>query len=100
MHSFKLKSLAAPKSVSGSTLTTPDKFALIARCARLKRELKINRKILGIWGLFMINRKTQYKQNTMKYSNYIKLLDYLSKMCNDKEYQKAMVKLDKFKIEQ
>ena len=48
----------------------------------------------------MINRKTQYKHNTMKYSNYIKLLDYLSQMCNDKEYQKAMVKLDKFKIEQ
>lgn len=48
MHSFKLKSLAAPKSVSGSTLTTPDRFALKARCARLKRELKINRELLGI----------------------------------------------------
>lgn len=41
----------------------------------------------------MINRKSSYKHCTMKYSNYIKLLDYLSKMCNDKEYQKAMLKL-------
>lgn len=48
MTNFKLKSLAAPKSASGSTLTTPDKFALIARCARLKRELRTNRKLLGI----------------------------------------------------
>ncbi|WBF79561.1 hypothetical protein BNCALIDO_00172 [Aeromonas phage vB_AdhM_TS9] len=48
MHSFKLKSLAATKSASGSTLTTPDKFAMVARCARLKLELKINRRILGI----------------------------------------------------
>lgn len=46
----------------------------------------------------MIIYKSNYKQNTMKYSNYIKLLDYLSQMCNDKEYQKAMVKLDKFNI--
>ena len=48
MTNFKLKSLAAPKSASGATLTTPDRFALNARCARLKRELKFNRKILGI----------------------------------------------------
>lgn len=48
----------------------------------------------------MITRKSTYKHCTMKYSNYTKLLDYLSQMCNDKEYQKAMVKLDKFKIEQ
>lgn len=48
MTTFKLKSLAAPKSVSGATLTTPDRFAMVARCARLKRELRINRKILGI----------------------------------------------------
>lgn len=48
MNSFKTKSLAAPKSASGSTLTTPDKFAMVARCARLKRELKTNRRILGI----------------------------------------------------
>lgn len=48
MTTFKLKSRAAPKSVSGSTLTTPDGFAMVARCARLKRELKFNRKILGI----------------------------------------------------
>lgn len=48
----------------------------------------------------MINRKSNYTKPAMKYSNYIKLLHYLSKMCNDKEYQKAMAKLDKFKIEQ
>lgn len=48
MFNLKLKSLAAPKSVSGSTLTTPDRFAMVARCARLKRELKTNRKLLGI----------------------------------------------------
>lgn len=48
MIDLKLKSLAAPKSASGSTLTTPDRFAMVARCARLKRELKINRNILGI----------------------------------------------------
>lgn len=30
MTNFKLKSLAAPKSVSGSTLTTPDGFAMVA----------------------------------------------------------------------
>lgn len=48
MTNFKLKSLAAPKSVSGSTLTTPDGFALSARCARLKRELRTNRKLLEI----------------------------------------------------
>lgn len=48
MTNFKLKSTAAPKSTSGATLTTPDKFALVARCARLKRELKTNRNILGI----------------------------------------------------
>lgn len=48
MNSFKLKSIAAPKRISGATLTTPDKFTMVARCARLKRELKTNRKILGI----------------------------------------------------
>lgn len=48
----------------------------------------------------MIIYKSNYKYCTMKYSNYIKLLDYLSQMCNDKEYHKAVSKLDKFKIEQ
>lgn len=48
MATFKLKSLAAPKSASGSTLATPDRFAMVARCARLKRELRTNRKLLGI----------------------------------------------------
>lgn len=46
----------------------------------------------------MINRQSRYKQNTMKYSNYIKFLDYLSEMCNDKEYHNAISKLDKFKV--
>lgn len=45
-------------------------------------------------------KRSRYTKPTMKYSNYIKLLDYLSQMCNDKEYQKAMVKLNKFKVEQ
>ena len=48
MTTFKLKSLAAPKSGTGSTLTTPDGFALKSRCARLKRELRTNRKLLRI----------------------------------------------------
>ena len=48
----------------------------------------------------MITYKSSYNKQKMKYSNYVKLLDYLSKICNDKEYQKAMIKLDKFKIEQ
>lgn len=46
----------------------------------------------------MINRKSPYKQATMNYSDYIKLIGYLSQNCNDKDYHKAMVKLDKFKI--
>lgn len=48
MTNFKLKSLAAPKSASGSTLTTQGRFAMSARYARLKRELKTNRKLLAI----------------------------------------------------
>lgn len=48
----------------------------------------------------MINRKSRYKQATIKYSNYIKLIDYLSANCTDKDYHKAMIKLDKFNIEQ
>lgn len=46
----------------------------------------------------MINRKSTYNKPTMKYSNYIKLIGYLSANCTDKEYHKAMIKLDKFKI--
>ena len=46
----------------------------------------------------MINRKSTYTKPTMNYFNYIKLLEYLSKVCTDKEYHKAMVKLDKFEI--
>lgn len=48
MKTFKTRSIAAPKSATGAALCTPDKFAMIARCDRLKRELKINRNILGI----------------------------------------------------
>ena len=46
----------------------------------------------------MINRKAQYKQATIKYPDYIKLIGYLSENCTDKDYHKAMIKLDKFKI--
>ena len=46
----------------------------------------------------MVNKRSGYTKPTMKYSDYIKLLEYLSKVCNDKEYHKAMIKLDKFKI--
>lgn len=46
----------------------------------------------------MINRKSTYKHYTMKYSDYIKLIGYLSANCTDKDYHKAMIKLDKFKI--
>lgn len=46
----------------------------------------------------MINERSGYTKPTMKYSDYIKLIGYLSTNCNDKEYHKAMVKLDKFKI--
>ena len=46
----------------------------------------------------MINRKSTYKHCTMKYSNYIKFIGYLSANCTDKDYHKAMIKLDKFKI--
>jgi hypothetical protein len=46
----------------------------------------------------MINKRSGYTKPTMKYSNYIKLIDYLSANCTDKDYHKAMIKLDKFKI--
>lgn len=46
----------------------------------------------------MINRKSRYKQATIKYSDYIKLIGYLSENCTDKDYHKAMIKLNKFKI--
>ena len=46
----------------------------------------------------MINKRSQYKRNTLKYSDYIKLIGYLSTNCTDKDYHKAIVKLDKFKI--
>ena len=46
----------------------------------------------------MLTKKSHYKQNKIKYSEYIKLIDYLSENCTDKDYHKAMVKLDKFKI--
>ncbi|QDB73925.1 hypothetical protein HWC26_gp006 [Aeromonas phage 2L372X] len=46
----------------------------------------------------MINRKSTYTKPTMKYSNYIKLIGYLSENCTDKDYRKALIKLDKFNI--
>lgn len=46
----------------------------------------------------MITIKSQYTKPEIKYSDYIKLIDYLSEICNDKEYHKAMIKLDKFNI--
>lgn len=47
----------------------------------------------------MINRKSQYTKPKMNYSHYIKLIGYLSANCTDKDYHKAMIKLDKFKID-
>lgn len=46
----------------------------------------------------MFNKRSGYTKPTMKYSDYIKLIGYLSANCNDKEYHKAMIKLDKFNI--
>lgn len=46
----------------------------------------------------MINKRSGYTKPTMKYSDYIKLIGYLSANCTDKDYHKAMIKLDKFKI--
>ena len=46
----------------------------------------------------MINKRSGYTKPTMKYSDYIKLIGYLSANCTDKDYHKAMTKLDKFKI--
>ena len=46
----------------------------------------------------MINKRSGYTKPTIKYSDYIKLIGYLSANCTDKDYHKAMIKLDKFKI--
>ena len=46
----------------------------------------------------MINRKSTYTKPTVSYSSYIKLIGYLSENCTDKDYHKAMIKLNKFKI--
>lgn len=46
----------------------------------------------------MISRKSTYIKPKMKYSDYIKLIGYLSANCTDKDYHKAMIKLDKFEI--
>lgn len=46
----------------------------------------------------MINKRSGYTKQTMKYSDYIKLIGYLSANCTDKDYHKAIIKLDKFKI--
>lgn len=39
---------ATPKHITGAAVCTPDWFAVKARCARLKRELKANRKLMGV----------------------------------------------------
>ena len=46
----------------------------------------------------MVNKKSDYTKPTMKYADYIKLIEYLSENCTDKDYHKAMIKIDKFKI--
>lgn len=46
----------------------------------------------------MITKISPYNKPTMKYSDYVKLLGYLFRNCNTKEYHKAMIKLDKFNI--
>ena len=46
----------------------------------------------------MITKRSPYNKPEMKYSDYVKLLGYLARNCNTKEYHKAMTKLDKFKI--
>ena len=46
----------------------------------------------------MVNKRSGYAKPTMKYPDYIKLIGYLSENCKDKDYHKAMVKLDNFKI--
>ena len=46
----------------------------------------------------MLTKKSTYKHNTIKYSAYVNLIAYLADNCTDKEYHKAMIKLDNFKI--
>ncbi len=46
----------------------------------------------------MVNKRSGYTKPTMKYSDYIKLIGYLSENCTGKDYHKAIIKLDKFKI--
>lgn len=46
----------------------------------------------------MVNKRSGYAKPTMMYSSYIKLIGYLSENCTDKDYHKAMFKLDKFEI--
>lgn len=46
----------------------------------------------------MITRKSQYKQNTMKYSDYVKVCQYLYINCSVTDFHASMAKLDKFKI--
>lgn len=45
----------------------------------------------------MIIRKSRYKQCTITYSKYVELFNFLSQ-CDDKNYQAAIDKLDKFKV--
>ena len=46
----------------------------------------------------MVNKRSGYAKPSIKYSDYIKLIGYLSENCTDKDYHMAMIKLDKFKI--
>lgn len=61
-------------------------------------EYNVNKLTLKLKVYSMITRKSQYKHNSMKYSDYIKLIGYLNENCTDKNYHVAMTKLDKFKI--
>ena len=46
----------------------------------------------------MVNKRSGHAKPSIKYSDYIKLIGYLSENCTDKDYHKAMIKLDKFEI--
>ncbi len=48
--------------------------------------------------IMIVNNIKDRKEKTMSYSSYIKLIGYLSENCTDKDYHKAMIKLDKFNI--
>ena len=45
---FNTVNKAAPKHSTGATVCTPDWSAMSQRVARLKRELKVNKQLIGI----------------------------------------------------